>query len=108
MSSDEYADAIEFLTRGIPAPDEDALVLSVHAQLEDEPPGSRIRVLSLALADEVIMLTKEEFHRELLRIRFGLMRINGVLASEGRPNRALFVAQQLIDEQIEVLAPEAE
>jgi hypothetical protein len=54
------------------------------------------------------VLTNEELVKELIRIRFSLMRVNGVLHSEGRSNHVLMMAQQLVDEQIQELAPEAE
>lgn len=54
------------------------------------------------------MLTNEELVKELIRIRFSLMRVNGVLQSERRPNHVLEVAQQLIDEEIRRIAPEVE
>ena len=85
---------------------EGELVTAVMAQVEDETLHSRVRILALALGETISMLTKEEFATELIRIRFGLMRINGVLQSEGRPNHVLEMAQQLVDEQIRVQVPE--
>jgi hypothetical protein len=86
----------------------DELVSAVLAQLEDESVADRIRILANCLASEIMVLTKDEFAQELIRVRFALMRINGVLMSEGRPNHVLLMAQQLVDEQIEVYAPEVE
>lgn len=79
---------------------------AVLAQLEDVSKAERVRILATVLANEVVVLTKDEFIQELLRVRFALMRINGVLLSEARPNHVLLMAQQLVDEQIEVYAPE--
>jgi hypothetical protein len=86
----------------------DDVAQAILAQLEDESQADRIRILATALATEIIVLTKNEFAQELIRVRFALMRINGVLISEGRPNHVLLMAQQLVDEQIEVYAPEVE
>jgi hypothetical protein len=86
----------------------DDVAQAILAQLEDESQFDRVRILAIALATEIRVLTKDEFVQELIRIRFGLMRINGVLQSEQRANHVLEVAQQLVDEQIRVYAPEAE
>jgi len=81
---------------------------AILAQLEGESQADRVRILAIALATEIRVLTKDEFVQELIRIRFSLMRVNGVLQSEQRANHVLEVAQQLVDEQIRVYAPEAE
>jgi hypothetical protein len=84
------------------------LIESVLAQVEDATLFTRVRVLSLALAKETEVLAKEEFVSELIRIRFALMRINGVLMSENRTDHILLMAQQLVDERLREYAPEAE
>lgn len=87
---------------------EDELIQAVLAQLDDETLFTRVRVLAQALAKELIVLTKDELATELLRVRFALMRINGVLQSEQRADHVLEVAQRLVDERIRAYAPEAE
>jgi hypothetical protein len=87
---------------------DDELVFNVLVQLDDEPPAKRIRILAACLAAETAMLTPDELIRELIMVRFKLMRINGVLLSERRANHPLEVAFQLVDEQVRELAPEAE
>lgn len=54
------------------------------------------------------MLSAEELVKELIRVRFIMMRINGVLASEQRKNHTLLVVEHLVDEEIRRMAPEAE
>ena len=60
------------------------------------------------MTGDYVVLSNEELVKELIRIRFMLMRINGVLQSECRANHVLMMAQQLVDEQVQELAPEAE
>ncbi len=55
-----------------------------------------------------MMLSDEELVREVIRVRFALVRINGVLASEGRPIDGLVSAEYLVDWVIRELAPEVE
>ena len=87
---------------------EDELVTAILVQVEDERLHSRVRILARALGETITMLTKEEFATELIRIRFALMRINGVLMSEQRPDHVLLMAQQLVDERIRDYVPEAD
>jgi hypothetical protein len=57
---------------------------------------------------DVVVLSNEELIKELIRVRFLMMRINGVLASEKRINHTLIVVENLVDEEIRRIAPEGE
>lgn len=90
---------------------DDDYVDAVLAQLEDVHINEQIAIVSIVLTElmkETSVLESRELVSELIRVRFMLMRINGQLQSEQRANHVLEVAQELVDQQVRQLAPEAE